>query len=207
VDPAVHFPIPADPRYGADLSYLGTYAADRQAALEALFIEPARRAPQRKFILAGSLYRDDFPWERNIFFVDHLAPADHPSFYCSARLTLNVTRASMAAVGYCPSGRLFEAAACGSAILSDSWNGLDAFYTPGEEILTAADTESALAALDRSPRELAQIAGAARERTLAQHTADARAGELESILSSLDPEFPVFTSPRGFTSQITKETY
>src|SRR5581483_10384401 len=109
VDPAVHRPVPPDPRYRADLSYLGTYAADRQAALEMLFVEPARQLPERKFLIGGSQYPMEFPWTDNIFFVRHVPASDHPAFYCSSRLTLNVTRAAMAAMGYCPSGRLFEA--------------------------------------------------------------------------------------------------
>ena len=182
VDPQVHRPVPADDRYRADLGYLGTYAADRQAALHELFIEPARRRPQSRFLLAGSMYDGTFPWQPNIFFIDHLAPASHPAFYCSSRLTLNVTRRSMAETGYCPSGRLFEATACGAPVLSDYWAGLEQFFEPESEILLAATAEEALAALDRSPEALARIGQAAREHTLAKHTASIRALELEQIL-------------------------
>ena len=92
----------------------------------ALFVEPARRAPDRRFLIGGAQYPPVFPWTDNIYFVRHLPPAEHPAFYSSSRLTLNVTRRAMAAMGYCPSGRLFEAAACGAPILSDDWEGLDA---------------------------------------------------------------------------------
>jgi spore maturation protein CgeB len=184
VDPEVHKPVPVDERYRADLGYLGTYAADRQAIVRALFVEPARRLPQSKFVLAGAMYDDSFPWQSNIFFVKHLPPADHPAFYCSTRLTLNVTRRAMADMGYCPSGRLFEAAACGAPVLSDCWEGLEYFYQPGSEILLARDQDEAVAALDRSPEQLARIANAARERTLTEHTADVRAGQLERILEA-----------------------
>ena len=189
VDPAVHRPVLADERYHADLSYLGTYAADRQETLQRLFIEPARLAPKRTFRLAGSMYRNNFPWKPNIYFVEHLPPADHPAFYCSSRLTLNVTRGSMARAGFCPSGRLFEAAACGAAILSDSWEGLDRFFEPDREILIAPGTEAVLAALDRSPEDLQRIARAARQRALSEHTADVRAGELESLLAGQSASF------------------
>ena len=182
VDPDIHKPVPADDRYRADLGYLGTYAADRQAALRELFVEPARRRPHCLFLLAGSMYDGSFPWQPNIFFIDHLAPASHPAFYCSSRLTLNVTRGSMAETGYCPSGRLFEATACGAPVLSDYWIGLEQFFEPGSEILLAANTEEALAALDRSPEALARIGQAAREHTLAKHTSAIRALELERIL-------------------------
>jgi spore maturation protein CgeB len=100
-------------------------------------------------------------------------------------MTLNVTRRAMAEMGYCPSGRLFEAAACGTALISDSWDGLSAFFTPGEEILVANDTDSAVAALSRSDAEVARIARAARERTLEEHTSDRRALELEEILAGI----------------------
>ncbi len=176
VDPALHCPVQAQRQ--TLLSYLGTYAADRQAALEALFVEPARRRPADKFVIGGAQYPAAFPWTDNIWFVRHLPPSEHPAFYCSSRITLNVTRAAMAQMGYCPSGRLFEAAACGTPILSDDWDGLAQFFTPGEEILVAADTQGAMAALDLPDATLAAIARRARERTLAEHTAQKRAREM-----------------------------
>jgi spore maturation protein CgeB len=183
VDPEAHRPAPRDPRYACDLSYLGTYAADRQPGVEALFAEPARRRPDLRFLLGGSGYGEAFPWSANIFFLDHVAPPEHAAFFASSRLTLNVTRRDMAQMGYCPSGRLFEAAACGTPILSDVWEGLDLFFEPGREILPAAATEDALAALDLTDAELAAIGRAARERTLEAHTSDHRAGELLDYLA------------------------
>jgi spore maturation protein CgeB len=182
VDPAVHRPVAPEPQYRADLSYLGTYAANRQEALERFFLEPARRRPARTFVLAGAMYPADFPWRPNVNYVRHLPPAEHPAFYSSCPLTLNITRAPMAAMGYCPSGRLFEAAACGVACLSDAWEGLDAFFEPGREILVARTTEDALAAIDLGPERLAAIGRAAQERVLAEHTAQCRADELVDIL-------------------------
>ena len=182
VDPQVHRPTAVTAAYRNDLSYLGTYAADRQAALEELFLAPARKLPEQRFIIAGAQYPMDFPWSDNIWFVRHLPPNEHPTFFCSSRLTLNVTRAAMAEMGWCPSGRLFEAAACGVPILSDWWPGLDEFFTPGEEILVAETSDEAMAALQMSDAELAKIAGAARERTLTEHTAECRALELERLL-------------------------
>ncbi|HEY0522855.1 MAG TPA: glycosyltransferase [Stellaceae bacterium] len=182
VDPEVHRPVPPEDEYRCDLSYLGTYAEDRQAALEALFIEPARRLPERRFLIGGAQYPADFPWTPNIFFKRHMPPSAHPAFFCSSRLTLNVTRRAMAEMGYCPSGRLFEAAACGVPILTDCWDGLDAFFAPGSEMLVGRTTEDATAALELSDAELARIAQAARERTLAEHTAAQRAAGLEADL-------------------------
>ena len=182
VDPATHRPATPVERFRADLSYLGTYAADRQTALETLFVDPARDRPGRRFLIGGAQYPKDFPWTENIFFVRHLPPHDHPAFFSSGRLTLNVTREAMAAMGWCPSGRLFEAAACGVPILTDTWDGLDVFFTPGLEILTAATTADALDAIDTSDAELKRIANAARERVLAEHTSEHRAIELERLV-------------------------
>jgi spore maturation protein CgeB len=178
VDPEVHRPGIPQSRYQAALSYLGTYAADRQPMLERLFIEPARRRPQQRFALAGAMYPQSFPWTQNVFFVQHQPPGEHAAFYASSRLTLNVTRAAMAAAGWCPPGRLFEAAASGVPVLSDTWPGLEAFFTPGEEILVAETTEQALAAIDLPDDVLARVARKARERTLDQHTAACRAREM-----------------------------
>jgi spore maturation protein CgeB len=185
VDPDRHHPVPVDPAHRSDLSYLGTYAADRQEVLEQLFIAPARRRADLRFALAGSMYPDDFPWTENIFYVRHMPPGDHPVFFCSSGLTLNVTRKPMAAMGYCPSGRLFEAAACGTPILSDRWDGIEEFFEPGREILIADRTSDALDALALTPGERAGIAARGRERTLSCHTADIRAGELEMLLEGV----------------------
>lgn len=181
-DPELYRPVPPVARYRADLSYLGTYAADRQRRLEALFVAPAARRPECRFVLGGAQYPADFPWTANIHFVRHLPPGEHPQFHSSARLSLNVTRRDMGAMGWCPSGRLFEAAACGAAILSDDWPGLDEFFEPGREILVARGTGDALAALDRDDRELARIAAAGRQRVLDGHTSRHRAAALVAAL-------------------------
>jgi len=182
VDPSVHHPVAGEDHYQSDLSYLGTYAANRQQALEMLFLDPARNLPGRRFVIGGAQYPPDFPWLPNVFFVRHLPPSEHPAFYCSSKLTLNVTRAPMAAMGWCPSGRLFEAAACGTPVLSDDWEGLETFFEPGEEILVARTAAEAEDALSRSPAELERIGRAARERVLAGHTADHRARELLGLI-------------------------
>jgi spore maturation protein CgeB len=139
--------------------------------------------PEKIFLIGGSLYPPDFPWAQNIFYIPHIAPPEHSRFYCASRLTLNVTRGAMARMGYCPSGRLFEAAACGTPILSDSWPGLDYFFEPSKEILLAANTEDTLEALWKSPAELAAISRAAKERVMREHTAERRAEQFEAIIN------------------------
>jgi spore maturation protein CgeB len=183
VDPATHRPVSSVEEYRADLSYLGTYAEDRQRALEQLFVAAARHLPLRRFLIGGAQYPHSFPWHDNIYFKRHLPPSEHPAFFSSSRLTLNVTRRAMAEMGYCPSGRLFEAAACGTPILSDEWEGIEEFFTPGEEILVARSTDDAIDAIELPDAELAARARAARARTLEEHTADRRAVELEVVLS------------------------
>jgi spore maturation protein CgeB len=179
VDPDVHSPVATPPdELRCALGYLGTYAADRQAGLEQLLIEPARCRPDLRFSVIGSLYPDEIAWPANVARRWHLEPAEHAAFYSASRVSLNVTRESMARHGYAPSGRLFEAAACGSPLLSDWWPGLDAFFEPGQEILVARSAQDALDALSLSDAELARLARAARERTLAQHTGACRAREL-----------------------------
>jgi spore maturation protein CgeB len=196
VDPDVHRPGSPLPYYRADLSYLGTYAEDRQPVLNALFIEAARRCPVQRFLIGGAQYPQEFPWTDNIYFVKHVPPPDHPAFYASSRLTLNVTRKAMADMGYCPSGRLFEAAACGVSIVTDWWTGLDAFFEPGREIIVARSTEDVVEALRLSADELTSIAQAARERVLTQHTADQRVLDLEAALGAAR-NAPVDAAPQA----------
>jgi len=184
VDPDLHHPTPSLPHYRADLSYLGTYSEDRQDALEALLVVPARLLPGRKFLIGGAQYPQHFPWSSNIYFVRHLPPAEHAAFFCSSRLTLNVTRRAMVERGWCPSGRLFEAAACGAPIVSDVWEGLDAFFQPNEEIMLAGESSDVTAALELGDEELQTMARRARERTLEEHSSRRRADELIQLLES-----------------------
>lgn len=192
VDPERHHPAAPAPQYRAHLSYIGTYAADRQERLERLFIEPAAARPDLRFVLAGAQYPEQFPWTDNIFFVRHLPPYEHPAFYASSRLTLNVTRSGMAAMGWCPSGRLFEAAACGAAIISDRWEGLDAFFEPGDEILVADSRQDVLDALALHEVDLKRIGAAAHARVLAEHTSAHRAERLENLFTRARAAEPAF---------------
>jgi spore maturation protein CgeB len=182
VDSDVHRPVASTDAYAASLSYLGTYSPDRDAALRLLFLETANECSAERFIIAGAQYPADFPWAENIFFVRHLPPDQHPTFFCSSRLTLNVTRTAMCSLGWCPSGRLFEAAACGVPMISDGWEGIEHFFEPGSEIVIASSTEDVIAAMQLSDEELNRIAAKARERTLSEHTGMHRAVELEKLL-------------------------
>lgn len=182
VDPALYRPVETAPRW--DLSYLGTYSPDRQPVLERLLIEPARRCPDRRFVVAGPQYPADIDWPANVERIEHLPPAEHKAFYAASRFTLNVTRADMVRAGWSPSVRLFEAGACGTAIISDCWDGIDDIFAPGREILLADDTDAVVRALETADAHA--IGAAARARTLARHTADHRARELEAWLAEAD---------------------
>jgi spore maturation protein CgeB len=184
VDPDVHRPVPAVPEFSSALSYLGTYAMDRQTAVDRFFLAPARLRPDLTFALAGSQYPVELEMPPNVRYSWHMPPPAHPAFYCSSAFTLNVTREPMAVLGHCPSGRLFEAAACGVPVVSDWWVGLDAFFEPAQEIVIVHDTADVLKALDLPEGERRRIARAARERALDCHSAMVRARELEALLES-----------------------
>src|SRR5438270_7506088 len=150
------------------MSYMGTYAPDRQPKIDELLCGPARRLRQKKFVVAGPQYPPSLAWPGNVERIIHLNPCWHPHLYSSSRLTLNVTRRDMVMAGYSPSVRLFEAAACGAAIISDNWPGLEAFFVPGREILLPVDAEDVRRYLSGyAPAELKDIGWAARERVLA----------------------------------------
>ncbi len=181
VDPEAYPPLEVEKRW--DLSYLGTYSADRQPPLERLLLEPARRAPHLRFVVAGPQYPADLDWPANVERIDHVPPSEHPAFYAASRYTLNVTRADMIRVGYSPSVRLFEAAACGTPIVSDIWDGIDTLFAPDREIVLARTSEDVLALLVETGEERrASLAAGARRRVLEEHTAGHRALSLERDL-------------------------
>jgi nucleoside-diphosphate-sugar epimerase/spore maturation protein CgeB len=179
-DPEVYRPVDAPRRW--DLSYLGTWSADRQPILERLLIEPARRLPQLSFVVAGPQYPDDIDWPANVQRIDHVPPADHPAFYAASRFTLNATRADMIEAGFSPSIRLFEAAACAAPVISDVWAGLDQLFTPDEEIVLARSADDVVAALQSPPSDGRRMGLAARDRILAAHTPAHRAETVEREL-------------------------
>jgi len=181
VDEAAYRPLDGAHRW--DLSYLGTYSPDRQLALERLLLGPAVRAPQLRFAVAGPQYPDTIDWPENVERLEHISPGSHPAFYAASRFTLNITRADMIRAGWSPSVRLFEAAACGTPVISDRWDGLTSLFAPGEEILLADDADMVLDALLNLPENARRdLATAARTRVLAEHTASHRAAELDAYL-------------------------
>lgn len=182
VDPQAYYPQPRDLRW--DLGYLGTYAEDRQPALERLLMQPAGAWTTGRFVVAGSSYPASIEWPLNVERIEHLPPSAHCAFYNRQRFTLNLTRAAMTASGYAPSVRLFEAAACGTPIISDWWPGLDELLTPDEDVLIADSAEAVLAMLRELPEARRQRVGRqGRARILAAHTAAHRVLELEGYVT------------------------
>jgi spore maturation protein CgeB len=204
VDEEAFVPVPAQERFAASLSYLGSYSPDRKDMLEALFLGPARFLPKSTFVLGGSLYPAEFMWADNIRYLPNLGPAEHAAFYCSSPLTVNVTRGPVRQLGYCPSSRLFEAAACGVPVLTDSWAGMKRFFTPGKEILVADSTEAAIEMLSLSRAELEAIGRRARERTLDEHRAECRAEELLDLLHAADHRILTFGDRAGSDAKIAR---
>ncbi|HEX3486282.1 MAG TPA: glycosyltransferase [Micropepsaceae bacterium] len=187
VDPEFHAPVATRNRWR--LGYLGTYATDRQPALERMLLEPARALPNARFAVAGPQYPEDICWPDNVEYISHLPPERHPAFYCGQNFALNLTRADMRVLGFSPSVRLFEAASCGVPIISDPWDGLETVFKPDREILLAETAEDVLHHLDAiTPAKRRAIAEAARARVLAAHTSHHRAQELETILRMASPK-------------------
>ncbi|HEX8281719.1 MAG TPA: glycosyltransferase, partial [Chthoniobacterales bacterium] len=181
VDPELYSPEPLAQKW--TLGYLGTYSDDRQPTLERLLVRVAAEDASDRFVVAGPQYPDSIRWPANVERITHLEPKFHRAFYNAQRFTLNVTRADMIRAGYSPSVRLFEAAACGTPIISDDWPGLSEFFKPDEEILIASTTEDVLEILRTMPEGDARAVGQrARERVLAEHTAAHRAEELETLI-------------------------
>jgi len=191
---------PQDVPLSIDLGYMGTYSDDRQPALEELLLRPARAWSGGRFAVVGAQYPPTTVWPHNVEHVEHLGPGKHRRFYNQQRYTLNLTRADMVAAGYSPSVRLFEAAACGTPIISDNWPGLDSLFVPGREILIARDRLDVLSWLRELPEECRREIGAAgRQRVLAEHTAEHRVEALERYVDRI--------APRGYAVRSSRSTF
>lgn len=178
-DASIYTPQRAKPKWA--LGYLGTYSADRQPILDELLLAPARSLPSAQFVVAGAQYPEHVIWPANVSRTEHLSPKQHATFYAEQRFTLNATRADMKALGYSPSVRLFEAAACGTPIISDRWPGIETIFEPSREILLASGPREVIEILRDMPDEQRRtIAHNARRRVLAEHTSDHRVRQLET---------------------------
>jgi spore maturation protein CgeB len=185
VDPDVYRPTGAIKRW--DLGYLGTYSLDRQDTLDQLLLEPARRSPDKRFVVAGPQYPQDTVWPANVDRIEHLPPSTHADFYSSMEWTLNVTRRDMVRSGYSPSVRLFEATACGVPVLSDRWVGIEDVFAPDRDLLVVDNAAEVVDALAMPQMRRAAIASSTRATTLGRHTGRRRAEQLIQCLRRQSP--------------------
>ncbi|HEX2923170.1 MAG TPA: glycosyltransferase, partial [Chloroflexota bacterium] len=185
LDPEVHSRTEPDPRFQCRLGYMGTYSRDRHAAWERLFLQPALSLPGQQFVMAGPQY-PAMQLPANVRHDQHLPPSDHSAFYSSGELTLNITRAPMVKWGYSPSVRLFEAAGCGTCVVSDRWAGLDELFAVGEEILVVDGEEEMIGLLNSLSQDEARVMGEkARKRVLSEHSCAVRARQFLEISQGL----------------------
>lgn len=184
LDPETHYPVTADPRFEAELGFLGNRLPDREARVEEFFLRTAARLPEWRFLLGGSGWSDKAV-PANVKYAGHVYTADHNAFNCTPRAVLNISRDSMARYGYSPATRVFEAAGAGACLITDAWVGIEEFFTPGDELLVAQNGEEVAELLAALPPERAQAIGqAARARALAEHTYAHRAAEVEALLEN-----------------------
>lgn len=183
VDPSTHFAVPPDPRFQADLAFLGNRLPDREARVEEFFLRAASLLPGRPCLLGGAGW-DGKPLPDNVTWLGHVYTADHNAFNCTPKAVLNVCRDSMVANGYSPATRVFEAAGAAACLISDAWEGIELFLEPGTEILVAREgAEVAAHVRGLSPARAQEIGRAARRRVLAEHTYAHRAAQVESLLT------------------------
>lgn len=187
LDPDIHFPVAADPRFAGDLGFLGNRLPDRETRVEEFFLTPARLYPDARFLLGGSGWEPQHLPE-NVTALGHVGTKDHNAFNCSPRAVLNINRDSMARYGFSPPTRIFEAAGAGACIISDAWEGIDQFLEPGREILVARDGGEVAEILAGLTLERArEIGRAALRRVRADHTYEQRAQQVETVLDAAAP--------------------
>lgn len=182
LDPATHYPVAPEPTFACDLAFLANRLPDREARVEEFFLAPAAALPERSFLLGGNGWGDK-PVSANVRAIGHVGTAQHNAFNCTPRAVLNVARDSMARVGYSPATRVFEAAGAAACLITDAWEGVEQFLTPGKEVLVARDGQDVAEHLVALTEERARAIGeAARARVLREHTYELRGGEVDEIL-------------------------
>jgi spore maturation protein CgeB len=187
LDPTTHFPVPPDPRFEADLGFLGNRLPDREARVEEFFLKAAALTPGRRFLLGGNGWGDK-PLPANVRDLGHVYTRDHNAFNCTPQAVLNISRESMARYGFSPATRVFEAAGAGACLITDAWEGIELFLEPEREVLVAASGEEVAEKLrDLDPERARRIGKAALRRVLSEHTYAHRAAQVESILGTHSP--------------------
>jgi spore maturation protein CgeB len=181
VDTSVYYPESATLKW--DLAYAGNFDEDRLPGLDELLLEPARHWPGGRFVVAGHGFLQTSDWPTNVRRVANFSGGKLRAFYNAQRFALNVTGAEMIDGGFSPALQIFEAAACGTPIISDYWEDLETFFAPDEEILFARCCEEVLDYLRSiGEDERLRIGDNARRRILSEHSAEQRAIELENYV-------------------------
>jgi spore maturation protein CgeB len=203
LDPLTHFPVAPEQRFAGDLAFLGNRLPDREARVAAFFLAPAQALPQLRFVLGGSGWNENIALPPNVSYVGHVYTRDHNAINCSPRAVININRDSMAATGYSPPTRVFEAAGAGACLICDAWRGIEHFLDPGSEVIAVESGAAVASVLPGLTPDLAkQIGQAARRRILAQHTYAHRAAQVHRLLagdteSAASPSRPVEVGPRA----------
>jgi spore maturation protein CgeB len=189
LDPTTHFPVPPDPRFAADLAFLGNRLPDREARVEQFFLSAADVLPKHRFLLGGGGWQDK-PMPANVHYLGHIYTRDHNAFNCTPSAVLNINRESMARYGFSPATRVFEAAGAGACVITDEFVGVETFFEPGKEILIARNGDEVAAhLLALTPRRAKRIGATALQRALAEHTYAHRAELLEQTINAHAPSF------------------
>jgi spore maturation protein CgeB len=182
LDPTTHCPVEPDPRFAADLSFLGNRLPDREARVDEFFLKPAAALPDREFLIGGNGW-DSRELPPNLRNVGHVFTTEHNAFNCTPLAVLNVARDSMADIGFSPATRVFEAAGAAACLITDAWEGIELFLTPEEEVLVARDGQDVADHVRALTPERARAIGrAALQRVLSEHTYAHRGAEVDALL-------------------------
>ncbi|HKQ38792.1 MAG TPA: glycosyltransferase, partial [Verrucomicrobiae bacterium] len=183
LDPTTHYPVAREPRFKADLGFLGNRLPDRERRVEEFFLRAASLLPHKTFLFGGNGWQDK-PIPLNVQYVGHVYTREHNAFNCTPLAVLNVNRESMARFGFSPATRVFEAAGAGACLISDHWQGIEQFLEPEREVLVVNNGHEVVAQLEELTLERARAIGqAAMRRVLAAHTYAHRAEQVEQVLS------------------------
>ena len=182
LDPTTHHPVAPDPRFAADLSFLGNRLPDREARVEQFFLEPASILPDRSFLIGGNGWESK-PMPANVRHLGHVFTHEHNAFNCTPLAVLNVARDSMADIGFSPATRVFEAAGAAACLITDAWEGIEQFLIPDQEVLVARDGKDVADHVRALTPERARAVGAAAlKRVLAEHTYAHRGAQVDALL-------------------------
>ena len=180
VDPDLFAPLPVAKEH--DVFFYGYGDRFRRDWMAEMVGEPSRRLPEVDFVLGGADFRGDTGSARSIGDVPFNVFARAVS---ASRINLNITRRPHATVPGSSSARPFELAACGAAIVSNPYEGLEQWFEPGSEVRIVSSADEAVAAYDEllaDPGAAEEMGRRARERALSEHTYAQRARRMLDLL-------------------------